>query len=67
MREWEEAVVTNSEFSSVHTFVNRITGTKTKVKGTAVFKRNDDKEITLVIGALEILEEQIAKSQLRVG
>lgn len=67
LREWEEAIVTNSEFSSVYTFINRITGTKTKVKGTAVFKRNDDKEITLVIGALEVLEETQAKSQLRVG
>ena len=36
------------------------------MKGTAVFKRNEDKEITLVIGALEILEEHQAKSQLRV-
>lgn len=66
LREWEEAIVTNSEFSSVYTFINRITGAKTKVKGTAVFKRNEDKEITLVIGALEILEEHQAKSQLRV-
>ena len=67
LREWEEAVQTNSEFSSIYTFENSITKVRTKVKGTAVFKRNDTKEITLVLGALEILEEIQAKSQLRVS
>ena len=67
LREWEEAVNANSEFNSVYTFENQITKTTTKVRGTAVFKRNDNKEITLVIGALEVLEEHQAKSQLRVG
>ena len=57
LREWEESVKTNSEFNSVYTFVNKITGDKTKVRGTAIFKRDSEKEITLVIGSLEVLEE----------
>lgn len=65
LREWQEAVQTNSEFSSVYTFINKTTGARTKVKGVAVFKRDVDKEITLVIGALEVLEEEQGKSHLR--
>jgi len=65
LREWEEAVEINTEFSSVYTFVNKSTGVETRVKGVAIFKRDGDKEIKFVLGTLDILKITEKKEGMR--